>query len=150
MTLQQQLQEDMKAAMKAKDAVTLQTLRMVKSEITKALTTSGKIPTDAMSDDEIIALMKRLKKQRNESIAAFEKAGNAEQVAAEKAELEVIAGYLPEMMSIEAITEFIKEKVDTSAFDLPKDTGRLIGEVVKQLGTAVDGKDVAAAIKNLS
>ena len=94
--------------MKAKDAVKLRTVRSMLTAFTNELVANGKTPQDWLEDDATMSVIKRLAKQRKESITQYEAAGRQELADPEKDELVVLESYLPTMMSVEEITPIVE------------------------------------------
>ena len=101
MSLHDELRESLKTAMKAKDAVTLTTIRSIMTACTNELVATGKTPQDQLDDAGILAVIKRLAKQRKESIVQYEAANRPELAEPEKLELAVLEAYLPTLMTQE-------------------------------------------------
>lgn len=103
MMLTQKIREDMKGAMRAKDQVRVDTLRGAMAAFTNDLVAKGKKPTEEVSDQDAVTVLKRLGKQRKEAADMYEKAGRAELAQKELEELKTIESYLPQMVSREEI-----------------------------------------------
>lgn len=149
MTLHDQLRESLKTAMKAKDAVTLTTVRSIMTACTNELVATGRTPQDQLDDAGILAVIKRLAKQRKESIVQYEAAKRPELAAPEKLELAVLETYLPTLMTqaeIRPIAEATKAELGVT--DKSK-LGILVGAVMKAVGGNADGADVKAVVENL-
>lgn len=149
MTLHDQLRESLKTAMKAKDAVALTTIRSVMTASTNELVATGRTPQDQLADEEILAVIKRLAKQRKESIVQFEAAGRNELAEPEKLELAVLEAYLPTLMTQDQIRPIAEaKKAELGVTDKAK-LGILVGAVMKELGGNADGGDVKAVVEKL-
>jgi uncharacterized protein len=129
--------KQMKDAMKAKDAARLGALRGIRAAF---LNEMKKDNSDTLSDETCVALLRRLEKQRRESIEAFEGAGRAEQAAAEKAELAVIGEFLPSLADEATTRNWVREAIAASGASAPGDVGRVMGAVMKAHQGDVDGK----------
>ncbi len=139
------IQTDMTAAMKAKDADTLSTLRMLKSALMEAKT---KKPRDAeLSADEEIEVLQRYAKKRRETIEELEKHGKAELVERERAEIEVTQRYLPQMIDEAELAKLVKEAVASTGAAGPKDMGKVIGAVMAQVKGRAEGGTVSRLVK---
>jgi len=149
MTLHESLRESLKAAMKAKDAVTLRTVRSIMTACTNELVASGRTPQDMLSDDEVLLVIKRLSKQRKESILQFESNGRPELAGPEHEELAVLEAYLPTMMTREAILPVAEAKMAELGVTDKSKLGILVGAVMKELGGKADGGDVKAVVESL-
>lgn len=144
-----QLREDLKNAMRAKEQLRVDTLRGVLSAFTNELVAKGRKPTDSLSEDEMLAVLKRLGKQRKDSIEQFEKGGRPEMAAKEKEELAIIETYLPQMASEADIEKAAKEAIaEAGAVDAAA-AGKLTGAVMKKLSGNADGTAVRAVLQKL-
>jgi len=141
MTLKEQILKDFMTAFKAKDMITKDTLSMVKSEISNAEIDLG-TREDGISDEEAIKVIKKMVKQRKDSIKQFEEGGNTEMAEGEKAELKVLEKYLPEQMSAEDIEVKVKEVIAKVGASSPADLGKVMGAVMAELGAEADGNVV--------
>lgn len=149
MSLHNDLREELKTAMKAKDTVRLGVVRNILSESTNQLVASKRTPQDQLADDEVLAVIKRLAKQRQDSIAQYQAAGRDESVAAEQAELEILQSYLPQMMSQEEIRPIAEAKQAELGIADSSKAGMLVGAVMKELAGKADGSDVKAVVESL-
>lgn len=143
------LREDLKTAMRAKDQLKVDTLRGVLSAFTNELVAKGRKPTEELSGDEMLAVLKRLSKQRKDSIEQFEKGGRPEMAEKEKQELVIIEAYLPKAASDEEIEKAAQEAIaEAGAVDAAA-AGKLTGAVMKKLGGNADGSAVRAVLQRL-
>lgn len=149
MKLHEQIKGQLKEAMKAKDAVRLRTIRSMLTAFMNESVASGKTPQDMLDDDATLAVIKRLSKQRKESITQYEAADRPELAVPEKEELEVLEGYLPQMMSLEAIKPLAEAKKAELGIDDKAKMGMLVGALMKDLNGKADGGDVKAVIEGL-
>jgi uncharacterized protein YqeY len=143
------LRVTLKEAMKAKDEVRLRTVRGIMTACTNELVATGRTPQDELKDEEVIAVIKRLAKQRKESIVQYEAAGRPELAVPEKEELVVLEAYLPTLMTqdqIRPIAEAVKAEMGVE--DKSK-LGQLVGAVMKKLRGQADGGDVKAVVESL-
>ena len=139
------IQNDMTAAMKAKDADTLSTLRMLKAALMEAKT---KKPKDAtLSGDEEIEVLQRYVKKRREVIEEMKKLGRDDVIAKEQAEIEVSSRYLPKMLGEDELRALVKEAVSKTGASSPKDMGKVIGAVMGQVKGKADGSVVSRLVK---
>lgn len=142
------IKNDMKEAMKAKDNIRLQTLRGALAAFTNELVAKGKKPTDELSESEMQAVLKRLAKQRKDSIEQFTKGGRTELAEKEAKELAILETYLPQMASREEIVKVAEaKKLETGADASGK--GKLMGLVMKELGGNADGGLVKEIVESL-
>ena len=145
MSLLNNLTEELKTAMRAKDVLKLQALRAIKSAILLAQTSSG--AGADLSEDEEIKLLQKLVKQRKDSAAIFKEQNREDLAAPEEAQAAVIAQFLPEQMSEAEVEKVIEGIIATSGADRMKDMGKVIGMASKQLAGKADGKTISNIIK---
>jgi len=148
MTLKEQITEDMKTAMRAKDSERLGTIRLLLSAIKQKEVDERVVVDDVMA----VAIVDKLIKQRKDSIEAFEKAERKDLADKEAAELLVLQAYLPARLSAEEVTAEVKAIVATLAAELgravgPADMGKVVGAVKAQLAGKADMGQVSAAVK---
>ena len=137
----------MVAAMKAKDAVRLASLRAIKAAIMLAKTAEGS--TGEVSDQDIIKLIQKLVKQRKESAQQYNDAGRPELAENELAEAAVMEVYLPKQLSeAELEAELTKIIAETGA-TRPQDMGKVMGVATKRLAGLADGRAISAKVKQL-
>ncbi len=149
MSIHTELRNTLKEAMKAKDEVKLRTVRGIMTACTNELVATSRTPQSELTDEETIAVIKRLAKQRKESIVQYEAAGRTDLSAPEKEELLVLEAYLPTLMSqdqIRPIAEAVKAEMGIE--DKSK-LGQLVGAVMKKLQGQADGGDVKAVVESL-
>ena len=148
MSLKEQIGEDIKTAMKAKDKVRLQTVRSIKKAILEKeveLRPQGK---DSLSAEQEIELLSQQAKQRRDSIEQFTNAGRDDLADKESQELEIIESYLPAQASDEEIEAIVDELIATSGASTMKDLGKVMGPAMKQLKGKADGKKIQALVKS--
>ena len=146
--LKQQLQNDLTAAMRARDETERSTLRMILSAITNAEVAGSEAVT--LSDDEVVAVLRSEAKKRSEAAEIYEGAGRAEQAALERAELVVIERYLPAAMDDDALAAIVTEEVASAAAagtTGPKAMGVVVKAVRGRVGDQADGSRIAALVK---
>lgn len=149
MSLHTDIKGQLKEAMKAKDDVKLRTVRGMMTAFTNELVATGKKPQDELDDQGVLSVIKRLSKQRKESIVQFEAAGRQELADNEKAELAVLESYLPQMMSQEEIEPIAKAKLAEMGVTDKSKMGIAIGALMKDLAGKADGGDVKAVVEKL-
>ena len=148
-TLQQQIKNQIKKAMMAKDAVKLSVLRGVSSSITNELVDKGRTPSGELTDEEVLAVIRRAVKQRRDSIEQFTAGGREDLASDEKAELAYLEVYLPIMMSYDDVKKIVEaKKAELSIIDV-KDKGKLMSEIMKDLKGKAEGMDVKNAVDSL-
>ena len=140
--LKERLRADLNTAMRARDPVRLRTLRMVLTSITNE-EVSGDTARE-LSDDEIVKVLIREARKRREAAEAFESAGRAEQAAAERAEGDVLAGYLPAQLTDDELTAIVSAAIaETGATGMPG-MGMVMKTVTPRVAGRADGARVAA------
>lgn len=149
MSLHTDIKAELVTAMKAKDAVKLRTVRSMLTAFTNELVATGSTPQGELKDDQTLAVIKRLAKQRKESIVQYEAAGRTDLSEPEKEELVVLESYLPQMMSREEIRPIVEKKIaEMGEVDKSK-LGMLIGSLMKELNGKAEGGDVKAVVEEL-
>jgi len=149
MSLQKQIMEEMKAAMKSKDTVALQALRAVKSAFLLAKTETGS--GDDLTEDQEMKIIQKQVKQRKDSAAIFVEQGRKDLADPELAEIAVLKKFLPEAMSEEEIEKVVIETIAKVGAEGMKDMGKVMGMVSKQLAGQADGKTISGIVrKNLA
>jgi uncharacterized protein YqeY len=149
MTIQETIKENIKAAMKAKDEVRLSVMRGLSTAFTNELVATKRMPTDMLLDEEAIAVITRVAKQRKESIAQFTAGGRPELAESEEKELAILQEFLPEMMSIEEIQKLAKAKKSEMGITDASKKGMLVGALMKDLKGRADGGDVKNVVDQL-
>ena len=147
--MQEQIKSALKPAMIAKDTVRVGTIRMIMAAFTNELVTQGRPPTDPLTVADCIKVIKRLAKQRKDSIDQYATAGRPELAEDEKAELAVIEEFLPAQMSEAEIEAKVAAKLAESPLD-PTKKGQFVGTMMKELGDTADGAIVKAVIDRLT
>jgi uncharacterized protein len=143
MSLKDRLTEDMKAAMRAKDAERLSTIRMLLAAC-KQREVDERIVLD---DAAVIGLVDKLVKQRKDSITAFEQGGRADLVAKESAEIVVLQAYLPQRLSADEVAAAVTAIVAALGATGPGDMGKVMAAAKAQLAGKADMASVSAAVK---
>ena len=143
MSLKEQITEDMKAAMRAKDMERLGTIRLLTAAM-KQKEVDERIELD---DAAVIAVIDKMVKQRKDSITAFEQGGRADLAAKEAAELTVLQAYLPARLSAEEVAAEVKAIVAELGAKGPGDMGKVMGAVKAKLAGKADMGQVSAAVK---
>ncbi len=143
MSLKEQITEDMKTAMRAKDSLRLGTIRMLQAAM-KQKEVDERVVLD---DVAIVAIVDKLVKQRKDSIAAFESGNRQDLADKEKAEMLVLQAYLPQRMSAEETTAAVQAIVAELGASGPGDMGKVMGVVKTRLAGKADMGQVSAAVK---
>lgn len=147
MTLEERINEDIKRAMLAREKEKLNALRAIKSAILLAKTSKG--ASDTLSEEAEIKLLKQLVKQRQDSAAIYKEQNRDDLYQEEKVQLDVIAAYLPQMMSEEEIEATLKQIVADNGFAGMKDMGKVMGMATKAFAGKADNKTVSDIVKRL-
>lgn len=142
-----QLTEDIKQAMKARDAVKLDALRGVKKELLEAKTAKGAL--DTLPDAEVVRIINKMVKQRRESAAIFSERGRAELAQKELEEAAFIAVYLPAALTPEELEKAIRDIVARVGAVSLKDLGKVMGIASKELAGKAEGKEISEMVKRL-
>lgn len=149
MTIHKQIKDGIKDAMIKKDELRLTALRGVLATFTNEIL-AKKIKGDELPDEEAIAVVRRLVKQRKDSIEQFTKGGRMDLVKNEEAEMKILDTFLPQMMSKEEIVKIVKAKV-ASAGEIDKaKLGQFMGSIMKDLKGKADGAIVKEVIEELT
>ncbi|HZB33114.1 MAG TPA: GatB/YqeY domain-containing protein [Streptosporangiaceae bacterium] len=143
--LKERLRVDLSAAIKARDDVRTRTLRMALTAVTNE-EVAGKQARE-LSDDEVVKVLTREAKKRREAAQAFADAGRPEQAAAERAEGEVISGYLPEQLSDEELARLVSAAIAETGAAGPKAMGQVMKVIRPKVGERAEGGRVAAEVK---
>lgn len=147
MSLFDQISEDIKAAMLAKDKVRLQALRGVKKEFLEAKTAKG--GDGELSDDAAVKIIQKMVKQRKESAAIYTDQGRPELAEDELAEVAVLEVYMPKQMSVEELEAALKEIIAQVGAEGAKDMGKVMGVATKTLAGKAEGKAISETVKKL-
>jgi uncharacterized protein YqeY len=143
MGLREQITEDMKTAMRAKDAGRLATVRLILAEI-KRKEVDERIE---VNDDQTVAIIEKMIKQRKDSITQFEAGGRADLADIEKAELAVLVAYMPAGLSDEEVAAEVAAAVAASGAAGPQDMGKVMAIVKPKLAGRADMTVVSALVK---
>lgn len=147
MALEQQIQKDIMAAMKAKDQVRLNAVRSIKSAILLAKTAEG--ATGELTDGDIVKLIQKLAKQRKEAAEQYVTAGRQELADNELAEAAVLAEYLPKQLSPEEVEARLREIIAEVGASAPSDMGKVMGVATKRLAGLADGRTISVIVKQI-
>lgn len=147
MSLFDQISNDIKEAMKAKDKVRLETLRNVKKVFLEAKTAPG--ANDTLTDDTALKLIQKLVKQGKDSAQIYHGQGRPDLAAEEEAQVNVLEAYLPKQMSEEELTEALKAIIAQVGATSGKDMGKVMGVATKQLAGKAEGRAISAKVKEL-
>ena len=145
MSLEKQIMDEMKAAMKSKDSVALQALRAVKSAFLLAKTASGS--GNGLTPEQEIKIIQKQVKQRKDSSAIFTQQGRQDLAEPELAEAAILEKFLPEALSEEAIAKVVVSTIEKIGASGMKDMGKVMGIVSKQLAGKADGKTISGIVR---
>lgn len=147
MNLYDQVSEDIKAAMKARDKVRLETLRNIKKVFIEAKTAPGS--NDTLDDADALKIIQKLAKQGRESAAIFTEKNRQELADNEMAQVAVIESYLPKQLSEEEIEAAVKDIIAKTGASSMKDMGKVMGLANKQMAGKADGRAISTIVKRL-
>lgn len=146
MSLTDQINNDLKEAMRAKDKESLTALRAIKSQLLLAATEKG----GGESDEEAgIKMLQKLVKQRKESAELYKSQGREDLAEPELAEAAIIEKYLPKQLSVEELKPILQSIVDKVGATGPQDMGKVMGAASKELGGQADGKTISTVVREL-
>ncbi len=145
--LYDQISEDIKAAMKARDKVRLETLRNIKKVFLEAKTAPG--ANDTLTDDAALKILQKLAKQGKESAATFEQQSRADLAEHELEQVAVIEEYLPKPLSEEEIEQVVKGIIAETGATSMKEMGKVMGIASKQLAGKAEGGTISKIVKRL-
>ena len=144
--LHEQIKNNIKEAMMAKDNVRLETYRNMLSSFTNELVSKGKKPNEMLTDEEAIAVITRLSKQRKDSMEQFKKGNREDLVAKEQAELSILETYLPKLMDKSEVEKIARAKKDELGVTDPTKKGMLMSALMKDLKGKADGTVVKEVV----
>ena len=144
--LHEQVKNGIKEAMMARDAVRLKTLRNMSAAFTNELVSKNKKPQELLADEEALAVIARLAKQRKDSIEQFKKGGREDLVKEEEAELSILETYLPKMMDKAEVEKIAKAKKEELGINDPAKKGMLMSALMKDLKGKADGTVVKEVV----
>ena len=149
MSLKKQIDEKLNIALKAKDKNTYPTLRLVVSAIKDAEIAARTKDQKEMKDSDIIAILKKMVKQRNESCDVYKKAGRNELLENEKKEIEVISAFLPKQLSEEETKKICEGVIKSTGASSMRDMGKVMGTLKSKHSDALDFSKVSSILKEL-
>jgi uncharacterized protein len=148
MTLQSQVDDDIKDAMRARETARLNVLRMLKAAMKNAAIEKGGAVA-VLDDPEAVAVIRKQIKQRRDSVEGFEKGGRPELAAAETAEIAVLSAYLPKSLSPDEISALVKEAIDESGATSKREMGAVMKILTAKAAGRADGKTLSVAVQKL-
>ena len=143
--LLRQIQSDMVAAMKSRETLKLSVLRMLKAAAQLAQVEKGK--SVELTDDDVLVLVRRLIKQRNEAAEMYKTGGADDRAASELAEAKILEAYLPAQMSDDDLAAIVAEAAAQLGATGPKDMGKMMGKAMAAAKGLADGNRVKAAVQ---
>lgn len=145
MTLEEQINEDLKTSMKSKNESRLSCLRFLKAALkNKQVEKMGKL-----EDDEIRSVIFSLIRRATDSVREFRQGGREELAAKEEKEIEILSGYLPKQLSLEEIEGIIRETISELSAQGPKDIGKVMKAAMNRMTGRAQGKEVNDIAKRL-
>lgn len=148
MSLYQTLSDDLKQAMKAGDAFRRDTLRLLQSAVKNIAIDKRVAPVD-MSDEDVMDVIKKLVKQRKDSIEQYTNGGRADLAAKEQEELALLSTYLPAAMPEEELQTIVKEALAEAGMNSKEQLGQAMGVVMKKIAGRAPGDDVRRVVMSL-
>ena len=148
MTLQSQVDNDIKDAMRARETVPLNALRMLKTAMRNAAIEKGGA-SGVLDDAEAAAVIRKQIKQRQDSVEGFEKGGRMELAASESAEIAVLSAYLPKNLSPDEVTALVKEAIAEAGATSKQQMGAVMKIAAAKAAGRADGKTLSVAVKDL-
>jgi len=147
--LREKFNEALKDAMRAKDARKVGTLRLINSALKDKDIEARGLGKAPLNDEEVLALLQKMIKQRNDSIEAYEKAGRADLVAQEQEEKDIIEAYLPQQMDLEEVKAAVKAVIASTGAASVKDMGKVMGELKAKFAGKMDFSKANGVVKEL-
>jgi uncharacterized protein YqeY len=148
MTFQSRIDQDIKAAMLARESAKLGVLRMLKSALMNAAIEKHGAG-GALDDSDALAIVRKEIKKRQDSVEAFEKGGRPEMAASEKAEIEILNAYLPQQLSADEVTTLVQAAIAEAGATTRKDMGAVMKILNEKAAGRVDGRTLSAEVQKL-
>ena len=149
MSLQTQIEEKLKQSLKNKDKSLYPTLRLILSGIKDVLIANRTKEVKEVSDQDVLGILKKMVKQRNESCEVYKKAGRIELLEIETKEVEIISSFLPKQLSEEDAKKLCEEEIKQVGASSIKDMGKIMGALKKTHGDVLDFSKVGSIIKTI-
>jgi len=146
MTIQEEIDADLKDAMRSRDAERLSVLRMVKSALTNAAIEKRRV-TGGLADSEAVGVIRKQVKQRRDSIESFEKGGRPELAAKERKEIEFLTEYLPQPLEEDEINQLVKDAIAEAGATSKAQMGAVMKIVTEKAEGRVEGKKLSQAVQ---
>lgn len=145
MSLREQLDADLLEAVRSKDELRRSALRLIKAGLQLEEKSKGK----ALGEDEVVQVLSREAKRRRESIEAFKDGNRPDLVEKEEAELAIIAGYLPQQLTADEVTEIARSVIEEVGAQGPSERGKVMGQLMPRVKGKADGKMVSQIVGEL-
>tara|TARA_B110000967_G_scaffold149134_1_gene152838 strand:- start:3034 stop:3489 length:456 start_codon:yes stop_codon:yes gene_type:complete len=149
MSLQTQIEEKLNQSLKNKDKSLYPTLRLIVSGIKDVLIANRTKETKGVSDKDIVGILKKMVKQRNESCEVYSKVGRTELLEIETKEIEIISSFLPKQLSEEDTKKICEDVIKKVGANSIKDMGKVMGDLKKTHGDVLDFSKVGSIIKTV-
>jgi len=149
MSLHERIEDDLRAAMKARDRAALDALRMLKTALTNRAVADGGTPTTRLDDETAMAVVATEVKRRREAATAFRDGGREESALKEEAEAALYAVYLPAQLDDDALRAMVAAVAERLGATGPRDAGGVIREVLAEAAGGADGGRVAAMVREV-
>ena len=149
MSLQTQIEEKLNQSLKNKDKNLYPTLRLIVSAIKDAVIANRTKENKDLTDQDVIGILKKMRKQRNESCEIYKKAGRLELLETETKEIEIINSFLPKQLSEEETKKLCEAAIKTVGANSIKDMGKVMGELKKTHSEVLDFSKVGSIIKTV-
>jgi uncharacterized protein YqeY len=149
MSLHEQIKGEIKTAMMAKDTVRLEVMRGLTTAFMNELVATSRTPQDLLTDEQALAVITRIAKQRKDSIEQFTKGGRMDLVAEDQAQLAILETYLPKMMEKGEVETVVKDILEKSSPVDPSKKGMFMAQVMKELKGKADGAMVKQVVDEL-
>ena len=146
MSLEKKIEEKLNESLKNKDKTVFPTLRLIISAI-KDFKIASKVREGSLKDQDIITILKKMNKQRNDSCIAYKKAGREDLLKKEQDEISIINNFLPKQMSDEETKNICKKVIDNLGANSIKDMGKVMATLKKEYGDVLDFSKVSTLIK---
>jgi len=147
--MRKEIMASMKEAMKSGDKIRLSTIRLIQAAIKDRDIASRAKTDEPITDEEIMELLAKMVKQRNESSAQYNEAGRPELAEREEAEIVVISGFMPEQLGEEAVAEAVQSAIATSGAESVRDMGKVMATLKSEFAGQMDFSKASAMVKDV-
>ncbi len=149
MSLQEKLAEDLKAAMRSRDAVRLRTIRSLRAALMEREIAERSGGAAVLTEEQELAVVQKQAKQRRDALEQYDRAGREDLAAKEREELEVLKDYLPRQLDEGEVRTVVQRVIAETGASSPRDMGKVMGLAMKQLRGKADGRMVQAVAREL-